>query len=480
MSAAPTEPTPVSPPSPDQAAPDQAAPGQVGGSVRSQLFGRGRRAVTTGIVLLVTLVAFEGMGVGTAMPAVVADLGAVTLYAWPFVAFLAASVFGTVLGGRWCDTRGPRQALVSSPLLFGAGLLVAGTATTMTQLLVGRVLQGAAAGCLTVAVFVLISLVYPRRVQPAVFGLMSSAWVLPSLIGPPVAGAVSELLSWHWVFLGLIPFVVLAVTLVVPAVRRLAPPAPNGAGRGAAVVLAALAAAVGVSALSWAAQHVTPVAGVVALVAVAVLVPALRRLQPSGVFRARRGVPTVVLARGLLAGSFFTVASYLPLLLHDTHRWSLTAAGVPLIAGSLCWSLASGWQGRHPDLPRPVLLRVGFGALSVGCLGLVFVAPTWGVPWLAVPLMMLCGSGMGLGFSSVSYLVLNQSAPSEVGFTTSAAQIADQLTVSIMVGVGGALLALFGTPAAALPVLLVLVTLLPVTGVLVARRTESTGSAAAG
>ena len=79
-------------------------------------------------MLLVTLVAFEGMGVGTAMPAVVADLGAVTLYAWPFVAFLAASVFGTVLGGRWCDARGPRPALISSPLLFGAGLLVAGTA----------------------------------------------------------------------------------------------------------------------------------------------------------------------------------------------------------------------------------------------------------------------------------------------------------------------------------------------------------------
>ena len=83
------------------------------------------------------------------MPAVVADLGAVTLYAWPFVAFLAASVFGTVLGGRWCDARGARVPLISSPLLFGAGLLVAGTSGSMPQLLVGRVLQGAAAGCLT-------------------------------------------------------------------------------------------------------------------------------------------------------------------------------------------------------------------------------------------------------------------------------------------------------------------------------------------
>jgi MFS family permease len=444
-------------------------------STRGQLFGPGQRAVTTGIVLLVTLVAFEGMGVGTAMPAVVADLGAVTLYAWPFVAFLAASVFGTVLGGRWCDARGARVPLISSPLLFGAGLLVAGTSGSMPQLLVGRVLQGAAAGCLTVAVLVLISVVYPRRVQPAVFGLMSSAWVLPALIGPPIAGLLTDLFSWHWVFLGLIPIVAVAVTLVVPAVRRLTPPTPDpaaaGRGRHARVVVAALGAAVGVSALSWAAQHISPIAGVVALVALGLLVPSLRRLLPTGVVRARRGVPTVVAARGLLAGTFFTIASYLPLMLHETHRWSLTASGVPLIAGSLCWSFASAWQGRHPDLARPTLLRIGFTGLTAGCLGLVVVAPSWGIPWLATPLMMICGAGMGLGFSSVSYLVLSQSEPSSVGFNTSAAQIADQLMVATMVGIGGALLVLLGTPAAALPVLLLVVGLLPLTGVLIAPRT---------
>ncbi|MGB8228775.1 MAG: MFS transporter, partial [Pseudonocardiaceae bacterium] len=111
-------------------------------TVRSQLFGPGRRATTIGLLLLVSMVAFEAMGVGTAMPALVADLGALSLYAWPFVAFMAAGVFATVLGGRWCDLAGPRIPLVATPVLFGAGLLVAGTAAGMPQLLVGRVLQG--------------------------------------------------------------------------------------------------------------------------------------------------------------------------------------------------------------------------------------------------------------------------------------------------------------------------------------------------
>jgi hypothetical protein len=188
------------------------------------------------------------------------------------------------------------------------------------------------------------------------------------------------------------------------------------------------------------------------------------------VFRGRRGIPTVVAARGLLAGVFFTVSSYLPLMLNGTHGWSLAAAGVPLIVGSLGWSAASAWQGRHPDLPRGVLLRAGFAALAVGTAGMLLVAPAWGVPWLALPFWVLAGIGMGLGFSSVSFLLLKQSAGNEVGFNSSAAQIADQLTTAVMIGLGGALLARLGTPAAALPVLLAAVTAMAALGALLAGR----------
>jgi MFS family permease len=443
-------------------------------AVRSELFGPSRRATTVGLVLLVSLVAFEAMGVGTAMPALVADLGAVALYAWPFVSFMAASVFGTVVGGRWCDRAGPRVPLVAAPVLFGIGLLVAGTAATMTQLLAGRVLQGLGAGALIVAVYVLIAVVYPERARPAVFGLMSAAWVLPSLIGPPLAGVVTEALSWHWVFLGLLPGVAVAVALVAPAVRRLGPPArqdgPPPGRRG--VIVAALAAAVGVSALSWASQHVGAAAAAVAAAALLLLVPALRRLLPRGVFGFRRGVPAVVAARGLIAAVFFTVNAYLPLMLVETHGWSLAAAGVPLIVGSLGWSAASGWQGRHPDLDRSRLLRLGFCGVALGTAGMLLVAPTWGVPWAAAPFWLIAGVGMGLGYSSLSYLVLQQSADGVLGFNTSAAQIADQLTTAVVIGLGGALLALLGTPGAAMPVLVALLTVLAAAGAALAGRTR--------
>jgi MFS family permease len=441
--------------------------------VRSEVFGLSRRTTTIGVLLLISMVAFEAIGVGTAMPALVADLGAVSLYAWPFVAFMAAGVFGTVLGGQWCDRAGPRIPLVVAPVLFGAGLLVAGTAAGMPQLLVGRALQGLGAGILTVAVYVLIAVVYSERSRPAMFGLMSSAWVLPSLIGPPVVGVVTERFSWHWVFLGLVPVVLLAVGLVAPATRRLGQPqrdqrSPIPRRRG--LVLAALCAALAVSALSWASQRPGASAAAVAGAALVLLVPSMRALMPTGVFRAARGVPTVVVARGLLAGVFFAANSYLPLILTSIHHWSLAAAGVPLVVGSLGWSASSAWQGRHPALRRHRLLRIGFSLLTVGVLGLLLVAPSWGTPWLALPLWGVAGIGMGLGYSAIAFLLLQQSGPDEVGFNSSAAQMSDQLATAILIGAGGALLALLGSPALALPVLLAMLTGLGVFGATVAGR----------
>ncbi|RLV47770.1 MFS transporter [Nocardioides mangrovicus] len=442
--------------------------------VRQELLAPGRREVTVGIVLLISLVAFEAMGVSTAMPALIADLGSVSSYAWPFVSFVAANVVGTVLGGRWCDARGPGRALLVAPATFGVGLVVAGTADTMTQLLGGRVLQGLGSGVLGVAVYVLIAEVYPARVQPAVFGLISSAWVVPSLLGPPISGWVTERWSWHVVFLGLLPLVVLATALVLPAVRSLVrgpdEAQPQDAGRRAPVV-AALGAAAGVAALSWAGERPTLTGLAVVVVGLVVLVPSVARLWPTGTARARAGAPAVVAARGLVAGAFFTVNAYLPLLLTAQHGWSLAAAGVPLIVGSLGWSASAAWQARHPDVGRGTLVRLGFLGIAAGAGGLVVAAPQAGPAWVSLPLWGVAGLGMGLAFSSLSYLLLQASATSDVGYHSAAAQLTDQLSQAVFIGAGGAVIAAVDPRGLGLTLVLGVVVVLAVLGAVVAPRT---------
>ena len=158
-------------------------------------------------------------------------------------------------------------------------------------------------------------------------------------------------------------------------------------------------------------------------------------------------------------------------MLTSTHGWSLTAASAPLIVGSLGWSGASAWQGRHPDLSRAMLLRVGFLHLAVGLAALLLVAPSWGLAWVALPAVGVAGIGMGLGFSALSFLLLQCSAPTEVGFNSSSAQLADQLSQAVFVGIGGALLALISTPAVALTVLVGVLAVLTVCGVAISPRT---------
>ncbi|MFC7583573.1 MFS transporter [Nonomuraea antimicrobica] len=165
------------------------------------------RALSIGLVALVTLLAFEAMAVATAMPVVARELDGMSLYNLAFSATLAASVIATVLGGRWSDVRGPLQPIGVGVGAFVAGLLLAGFAPTMELFVTGRFVQGLGTGLTQVALYVLVARVYPGAMHSKVFALFSAAWVVPSMVGPAIAGFVVEKADWRWIFLG--------VTLIV-------------------------------------------------------------------------------------------------------------------------------------------------------------------------------------------------------------------------------------------------------------------------
>ncbi len=174
------------------------------------IFHREYLLVTLGACALVFLAAFESLAVTTIMPLVSRELDGASLYALAFAGPLATGVIGMVAAGNWSDRRGPVGPLYASVALFVLGLLIAGTAANMPALVAGRLVQGLGGGAMTVALYVVIARVYPPVLHPKIFAAFSAAWVIPSLVGPFAAGLVAQLVSWHWVFLGV-------VGLVVPA-----------------------------------------------------------------------------------------------------------------------------------------------------------------------------------------------------------------------------------------------------------------------
>lgn len=397
-----------------------------------------RRRFTVGLILVVTLAAFEAMGLGTALPTIVRDLHAERWYSWPITVFMAASAMATVLAGRVTDRRGPGLPLLLGMLMFGVGLVVAGTAPTMPVLLVARALQGVGGGIEIVGLYVLIALVYPEEHRPAVFGAMSSAWVVPALVGPTVAGLLTEHLSWRWVFLGLAPLMGLGLMLVAPTLRGLAPPARSSAAR-PGLPLAAVGAALGMVTLTWSAQNPSLLSLVLAVVAFGALVPSLRTLLPRGTFSGRPGIPAMVLARSLLAGTFFGAQAFVPLTLSVVHHFSPTVAGIPLTVGSVGWTVGSLWQSRQRDRRRESLVALALALVAAGVVGFVAVAPSWGPPWLVFVLWVVAGAGMGIGTASTAVRVLALSPGGDRGFNAAALQISDMLGQTALVGLGGVL-----------------------------------------
>lgn len=414
------------------------------------MWAQDHRNFTIGMVLLVTLVAFEAMGLATALPTMVHELHGEAWYSWPFTVFLAASVIATVLAGRVADRRGPAAPVMAGLAVFVLGLLVAGLADDMPTLLVARALQGLASGSQSVGLLVLIAVVYPKEVQPAAFGAISSAWVVPALIGPTVAGLVTQYVTWRWLFLGLAPLVALGAVLVAPTVWRCAARAGSAPG-GRGLTPAAVGAACGVVAVSWAVQNPSPLSVGLGAAAIVVAAASLRVLLPVGTLRGRPGLPVVVLARGLLAGTFFGAQSLVPLLLSAVHHYSPATAGLPLTVGSLGWTAGAVWQARKRELSREKLILAGLLLVATAVAGLVLVAPSWGPHWLVFLLWGVGGVGMGMGVASTSTRVLALSPAAERGFNSAALQISDMLGQAALVGLGGGFVAVLGSTRAPTP-----------------------------
>lgn len=244
-------------------------------------------------------------------------------------------------------------------LLFVAGLLLAGLALTMPLLIVGRAVQGLGSGVIGAVVYIIVGRGYEAEARPRMLAIISSAWVVPGMVGPGLAGIITEHIGWRWVFLGLTPLPLVAALMALPSLRRLAPApqsfdiddhrARNNDVRMALVLATGAAMTIG----GLGQLSVAPVAGVALVVAGAIItVVALRNILPPGTLRAAPGLPAVIAAMGLLNLSFFGVDAFVPLTLTAVRGLSVVLAGLALTAATLTWTAGAWMQARlvrrHP------------------------------------------------------------------------------------------------------------------------------------
>jgi MFS family permease len=434
--------------------PSQAAEAVQAGAATGSLWAPELRQLTVGLALTVTLVAFEALAIATVMPVVKDDLGGLSLYGWVFSGFFLGSLLGIVVSGELADRHGVLLPYAAGLGLFTAGLVVGGAATSMGMLVAGRLLQGFGAGAVPAIAYASIARGIPPRLRPRMFAVLSTAWVVPGLLGPTAALAIEHASSWRFVFLVLVPIVVIAGLLTVPALAAMdrAGPAertdgsagggggaPAGSGRRVRLVLV-LVVGVGVC---FAAGRGLPIALSAVMVAIGLptAVWATHRLLPPGTFRLAAGVPASVGVRGILTCAFFAADAYVPLAVVDGRGGATWVAGAALTLCTLLWTAGSWTQARVLAKVGPRRLdQVGFVVITLA-IGVVLLVAQGAPVALVVPAWGMAGLGIGMAYAPLAVTVLGSAPPGEEGASSAAIQLSDGLGIAVGTGLAGAIIA---------------------------------------
>ena len=404
------------------------------------VFSRELAPLTIGLLLAITLNAFEALAVATVMPKAEDDLGGIALYGWAFSGYLLASIVGITWAGEQADRHGPGRPLAIGMVLFGVGLLVAGLAPSMFVLVAGRCIQGLGAGALPAIAYVVLGRGYPEELRPRMLAMFATAWVVPGLAGPAVAGAIAEWISWRGAFLLFVPVIPVMALLSLPPIFKMGP--PGGDPSPSKLAPALTLALAGGLALGGVASGQPLLGTVLILAGIALSIRPLRALLPKGTFTAAKGLPAAVAGTGFINMAFFGAEAFIPYMLTTYRGYSTLLAGVALTVTTLAWTGGSWIQERIVTrvsrakiaAAGSLLVAAGIALVSLAILDTVhgaWVSVAWGVG----------GLGMGLAYPMFSLELLSTSESGREGEAAGAMKLNEMLMAAVGVGIAGGIVA---------------------------------------
>jgi EmrB/QacA subfamily drug resistance transporter len=347
---------------------------------------------------------------------------------WVLTSYLLSASIATPIIGRLGDIHGKERLLVIVLALLAVGTLLSALATTLTLMLVGRIVQGAAGGIFPLA-FGIIRDEFPRAQVAARIGLMSALLGVGGGAGVVLAGPIVDHLSYHYLFwLPLIPIVIatVATQIVVPEspVRtpgRVSWTAATFMSLGLALVLLAVSET---SSWHWLSAKTL---GCIA-VGVAFLVlwvrSELRSKQPlvDMAMMRIRGVWTTNSVALLLGFGMYASFILLPQYVETPSRAgygfgaSVTQAGLFMLPSTIMMLVTGSFTGRLERRfgSKPPLLAGGMLA-ALSFLLLTFSRDQRWEIYLAAAIL---GAGIGLSFAAMANLIIENVGPAQTGVAT--------------------------------------------------------------
>ncbi len=420
---------------------------------------RNQAMVTAGIMAAIALAALDLSIVGTAMPTIIGQLGGLAQYSWVFTAYLVTSTTSVPIYARLADIYGRKPVILFGLTVFVVGSALCGFSQSMEQLILFRALQGLGAGAVQPISFTIAGDIFEPRQRARIQGLFSAVWGVAAIFGPAIGGLMTSTVGWRWVFEINIPVGIAAGTIIgfnlhehiVKKAHRI-----DWLGAvllTASIVLLLFTVSDGGEAFGWLSlPTITMLAAAIGLFAwfVAHERSAPEPLIDLGLLKAplvRAG-----LTIGALSGVvMFGVTTYLPPMVQGVHAGTPIDAGVAVAAMSIGWPVGSIVAGRILGRTggRPIVL-VGTAMLIVGTL---LISQTGRFDSLAYAMVGAAITGLGMGLSSTTLLVVIQGAVAwdRRAVATGLVQFSRTIGGAVGVGImGGILTAFVGAASSAI------------------------------
>ena len=411
-----------------------------------------QHALIIGLVIAVTIHAYDELVLAIAMPSITEELDGFEWYGLAFASYLLTTLIGVVWAGQDTDHRGPLRIFLIGYAAFGLGLVLAGFAQSMEALMIGRALQGLGGGISWTVAFAAINLAYEPLQRPKMIAVLDVAWVVPSLLAPIIGGYFVDHLDWRWIFLSQIPVVIIAAILLYPRLKHLEksvstrntePPVNRINSALWLALLCGLVLYVSNQALSW--QWLLLVPGLW------LMRKPFLDLMPKEFAALKSLLSLMLVVYGIVFICFYGLEIFLPIATTNIHGMDAVDTGILIGVGACTWCLASFLQAKiSTQLNASTSLTVGFALFLAGAL--LFIASnhfpevskadgpatrTLVVLYLA---MGIAAFGSGMAFNTCVTAAMSSTVKGSEGATSTSLGIISALSVGLISGIGGAVL----------------------------------------
>ncbi len=399
-------------------------------------------------LLALFLGALDALIVSAAMPSIVTDLGGLTLYSWVYSAYFLARAVSLPVFGKLADRYSTRDLFLFSITVFLLASFAAGAAHSMAVLIGARVFQGIGAGGIFALVYIVLSEISHPDERGKTLSFASSVWGISSIIGPTLGGVIVTYVSWRWIFFLNVPLALASLATIGRCLPRHSRPPKKvrldiaGITCLSGFILSFLTIFItGGRNYGWLSGEILGLSALSAILAVFFIRIEKRAADPVLDLRFfTRPVFALGNAAAFCASfAIFSLFAYAPLFIEGALGKTPMQVGITMLSLSLGWSAGSLMLGRFVDgKGRRHAAVIGGGVLVLSSVAMLFFSPQTS---LTVCFLVFLLAGLGMGFVTLSTLLLVQAdlSKANLGVATSFHQFSRTLGGTIGVGICGGL-----------------------------------------